>query len=138
MIVALGTDIVDVSRFAAMMSRTPGVAERLFTDAERASLGDNPGVHRLAARFAAKEAVAKALGGGHGLFWHHCEVLAAPSGQPSLRLTASVESAAQQQGLQTWRVSLSHDGGFAMATVIAIGADAPELLSDAIAPSDQH
>ena len=63
MIVALGTDIVDVSRFAAMMSRTPGVAERLFTGAERSSLGDNPGVHRLAARFAAKEAVVKALGG---------------------------------------------------------------------------
>jgi len=138
MIVALGTDIVDVSRFAAMMSRTPGVAERLFTDAERASLGDSPGVHRFAARFAAKEAVVKALGGAHGLSWHHCEVLTAPNGQPSLRLTASVEAAALKQGLQTWRVSLSHDGGFAMATVIAIGADAPEHLPDAITSSDQH
>ena len=138
MIVALGTDIVDVSRFATMMSRTPGVAERLFTNAERFGLGDNPEAHRLAARFAAKEAVVKALGGADGLSWHHCEVLTASSGQPSLRLTASVEAAAHKQGLHTWRVSLSHDGGFAMATVIAFGADSPAHLPEAFTPIDQH
>ena len=116
MIVGVGIDVVDVERFARILARRPGLAERLFTPSERG----RP-VASLAARFAAKEAVAKALGAPAGLAWHDCEVVSAASGRPSLLLRATVLAAAQDAGITRWHVSLSHDAGIASAVVVAEG-----------------
>ena len=118
---ALGTDLVEVARFAAALRRTPRMRERLFSPAELANFAADPAPHRLAARFAVKEAVAKALGAPAGLSWHDCEVITMPDGSPSLRLHGSVAAAARARGLTTWAVSMSHDGGLASATVVATG-----------------
>ncbi|NBO46434.1 MAG: holo-ACP synthase [Actinobacteria bacterium] len=116
----LGTDLVSIARFEESLARTPGMLQRLFTADELATLGAPPATHRLAARFAAKEAVAKALGAPAGLSWHECEVLCESNGAPTLHFSGSVAKAAAALGLNQWRVSMSHDGGFAMATVVAM------------------
>jgi len=114
-IVGVGIDVVDIERFGQSLERTPGLAARLFTDHELASTG----VASLAARFAAKEAVAKALGAPGDLRWTDAEVVTQESGRPSLQLTGDVAAAAEAQGIRTWHVSLSHDGGIATALVVA-------------------
>jgi holo-[acyl-carrier protein] synthase len=113
-IVGLGVDIVDVSRFAASLERTPTLAERLFTVDEREVARSE----RLAARFAANEALAKALGAPAGLSWHDAAVSNAESGAPRLELRGTIAEAARQRGATSWHVSLSHDGGMAIAIVI--------------------
>ncbi len=114
MIVGLGVDLVDVDRFEASLVRTPGLAVRLFTAAERAAGRSE----RLAARFAAKEAVAKALGAPPGLSWQDAEIETSEDGAPHLVLRGTVAAAAARRGASSWHVSLSHDGGMAMAVVI--------------------
>jgi holo-[acyl-carrier protein] synthase len=115
-ILGVGVDVVEIARFEAILARRPRLLERLFTPDER---GLPPA--SLAARFAAKEAVAKALGAPAGLAWHDCEVVSADSGRPSLVLRGSVAAAAQAQGIAHWHVSLSHDAGIASAMVVAEG-----------------
>ncbi|MGH8866885.1 MAG: holo-ACP synthase [Actinomycetes bacterium] len=114
MIVGIGIDVVDVARFTSTLERTPGLRVRLFTPGER---------HRspasLAARFAAKEALAKALGAPRGLAWQDAEVVTDDSGRPRLEIRASVAEAAERLGVRTWHVSLSHDAGIASAVVLA-------------------
>ncbi len=114
MIVGVGVDVVEVARLARALERTPGLADRLFTDGER-----ERGVESLAARFAAKEAVAKALGAPGGLRWRDAEVVQLPSGRPVLRLHGGVAEEATSQGITAWHLSLSHDGGVATAVVVA-------------------
>jgi holo-[acyl-carrier protein] synthase len=114
-IVGVGIDVVDVERFGQSLDRTPGLAARLFTEHERESTA----VASLAARFAAKEAVAKALGAPGNLSWTDAEVVTEESGRPVLRLTGDVAEAASTQGIRSWHVSLSHDGGIATAIVVA-------------------
>ncbi len=114
---SVGIDVVDVARFGRILQRRPGLVERLFTAEER----DLP-VASLAARFAAKEAVAKALGAPTGLAWHDCEVLRDGSGRPSLLLRGTVAAAAREQGIEHWHLSLSHDAGVASAMVVAESA----------------
>jgi holo-[acyl-carrier protein] synthase len=116
-IVGVGVDVVDVARFEASLERTPGLRDRLFTAAER----DLP-LPSLAARFAAKEALAKALGAPRGLQWQDAEVLRTASGRPELRVAGTVADAADRAGVTGWHVSLSHDGGNAVAVVVAEGA----------------
>jgi holo-[acyl-carrier protein] synthase len=119
-IVAVGIDVVLVDRFAAALRRTPLLAERLFTEAERTTHAGNPrSGESLAARFAAKEAVAKALGAPTGLHWHDCEVVADPDGRPWLTVSGTVAEAAAKQDINRWHLSLSHDGGIASAMVVA-------------------
>ena len=77
MIDGIGIDVVDIARFAESLERTPSLREKLFTPAE----ATKP-IHSLAARFAAKEALAKALNAGHGLSWHEAEVINHESGKP--------------------------------------------------------
>ena len=113
MIVGVGVDVVPVERFAAALKRTPALLDRLFTPTER-SLP----VASLAARFAAKEAVAKALGVPRGMRWHDCEVGRAPQSPPQLRVTGTVAAAAARLGGHRWHLSLSHDGGIAVAMVV--------------------
>jgi holo-[acyl-carrier protein] synthase len=114
-IVGVGVDVVDVARFERSLERTPGLRGRLFTDAEQ----QVEQVASLAARFAAKEAVAKALGAPGGLRWVDAEVVREESGRPRLVLHGTVAEEAESQGIRTWHLSLSHDGGVATAVVVA-------------------
>jgi len=119
-IVGIGTDVVDVQRFVRTIERTPSVAETLFTAAERKnSSGGDRSVESLAARFAAKEALAKALGGGGGMSWLDAEVVVDEVGRPSLVVTGTVAARAVTLGVARFHVSLSHDSGVATAFVIA-------------------
>jgi holo-[acyl-carrier protein] synthase len=120
MIVGVGIDVVPVQRFAESLSRTPSLADRLFTMAERVTATGVPrSAESLAARFAAKEALAKSLGAGGGMAWTDAEVRVDGAGQPSLVVTGTVEARARQRGVTRFHVSMSHDGGIASATVIA-------------------
>ena len=118
MIVGTGVDIVDIARFERQLERTPRLRERLFVPHEREL---HP--RSLAARFAAKEAVAKALGSPPGLGFLQAEVVTREHGRPTLRVTGEAARLAASMGVTRWHVSLSHDGGVAVATVIAEGDD---------------
>ena len=119
-IVSVGIDVVLVERFGRALARTPLLADRLFTDSERTTSSGNPRApESLAARFAAKEAVAKALGAPAGLRWHDCEVVSDPDGRPWLTVSGTVAAAAAARGVNRWHLSLSHDGGIASAMVVA-------------------
>ena len=113
MIVGVGVDVVEIARLARALERTPALMDRLFTPAEQ-------GVQKLeslAARFAAKEAVAKVLG-APGLPFIEAEVVSAENGRPSLVVHGAVAAAAAAAGITRWHLSLSHDGGVATAFVI--------------------
>jgi holo-[acyl-carrier protein] synthase len=112
-IVGIGVDVCDASRLEAALRRTHGMAERLFTEGERSLPTAS-----LAARFAAKEALAKALGAPAGLSWLDAEVVNEPSGRPTLVLRGSVREAANALEVTKVHVSLSHDAGLATAFVI--------------------
>jgi holo-[acyl-carrier protein] synthase len=102
-----------------MVERRPGVIDRLFTPEESHHPDGSPrGSASLAARFAAKEAVAKVLGAPEGLAWHDCEVTSDESGRPWLAVRGTVATAAERMGIVRWHVSLSHDGDHAVAHVI--------------------
>lgn len=116
MIVGVGIDVVDVDRFVESLTRTPGLRDRLFTPAEAALPPAS-----LAARFAAKEAIAKALGAPAGLAWHDAEVVKEESGRPRFRLSGTVAASAQALGARDVHLSLSHDAGIASAIVVLEG-----------------
>jgi holo-[acyl-carrier protein] synthase len=116
-IVGVGTDIVEIARFQAALARTPALRIRLFTENER-----NLPLRSLAARFAAKEALAKALGAPAGLRWLDATVARDPDGRPRLRVEGSVAERARQLGVTCLHLSLSHDGGLACALVLAESA----------------
>jgi len=121
-IIGVGIDVAEIERFGASIDRTPGMAERLFTEAELLlPSGARRGVASLAARFAAKEALAKALGAPGGLRWTDAEVHTEDSGRPVLRVSGTVAARAAELGVRSWHVSLSHDAGVASAVVIAEG-----------------
>lgn len=117
----IGTDVVDLDRFRLALGRTPGMVERVFTEGERAyALAKHDPTERLAARFAVKEATMKALGVGLGAFrFHDVEVTKAPSGEPSLRLSARAAELAEARGVTEWKVSITHSDLIALAVVIA-------------------
>src|SRR5258705_6732860 len=122
MIVSVGMDVVLVDRFVGAVARTPLLGERLFTESERLTASRNPRPpESLAARFAAKEAVAKALGAPSGLNWHDCEIVTDPDGRPWLTVSGTVAAAAAKLGISRWHLSLSHDGGIASAMIVAEG-----------------
>ena len=116
MIVGIGVDVVEVARIQTALSRTPGLARRLFAQSER-----NLPVASLAARFAAKEATAKALGAPPGLAWTDVQVGRDDSGRPQLAVSGTVAQAARMLGVSRWHLSLSHDGGLSVAMVVAEG-----------------
>jgi holo-[acyl-carrier protein] synthase len=125
-VIGVGIDAVDVDRFRRTLARQPRLVDRLFTADERAyALRREDPTERLAARFAAKEAVMKALGVGLGAFaFHDVEVERAASGAPSLVLRGSAGALASDRGVWAWKVSLSHTAHLAEAVVIALGATA--------------
>jgi holo-[acyl-carrier protein] synthase len=121
-IIGVGIDVAEIDRFRAALERTPGLVERLFLETELLlPSGERRGIASLAARFAAKEAVAKALGAPGGLHWTDAEVYVEDSGQPRLRVTGTVAARAEELGVRSWHVSLSHDAGVASAVVVAEG-----------------
>jgi holo-[acyl-carrier protein] synthase len=113
-VIGVGVDVVDIARLQRVLARTPRLAERLFTPAERALRAGS-----LAARFAAKEAAAKALGARFGGAWHDVEVITEPDGRPRLAVTGRTAARAEAVGVRSWHVSLSHDGPVAVAMVVA-------------------
>ncbi|MEN3584180.1 MULTISPECIES: holo-ACP synthase [unclassified Streptomyces] len=121
-IIGVGIDVAEIERFGASLRRTPALADRLFLTSELTLPdGERRGVASLAARFAAKEALAKALGAPAGLQWTDAEVWVEDGGRPRLRVTGTVAARAAELGVVTWHVSLSHDAGVASAVVIAEG-----------------
>jgi len=122
-IVGMGTDLVDVDRLRLALGRRPTLAARIFTTAERAYCdAQHDPAESFAARFAAKEAVMKALHVGLGDFeLRDVGVVRAASGEPSLVLTGKAEALAAERGVTSWMVSLSHTASTAIAVVIAVG-----------------
>jgi holo-[acyl-carrier protein] synthase len=127
MIVGFGIDLVEVSRVARLIDggkslrqreRATRFLERCFTAHERAYCdARRDRASRYAARFAAKEAVTKALGAPRGLRWTDIEVSRA-EGAPSVKLSGAGKKAARKLGVEAIHVTLSHDGGIAAAAVI--------------------
>ena len=113
MIVGIGTDLVVVERFERVLERRPAIGERLLTEGERGR-----SIESMAARFAAKEALAKALGSPGGMRWLDCEVVRDEHGRPRFEVRGTVEARVRALGIESIHVSLSHDGGFAIATVV--------------------
>ena len=116
-VVGVGIDIVDVARLERALARTPTMADRVFADGERAYAEGS--MQRLAARFAAKEAVAKALGAPDRVRWRDIEVVVADDGRPSLVVSGHTAEIATAAGVRSWHLSLTHDGGLAVAMVVA-------------------
>jgi holo-[acyl-carrier protein] synthase len=120
----VGVDAVDVERLRRALRRRPALAERLFTEAERAYAGRaaDPGP-RLAARFAAKEAVAKALKVGIGaVSWRDVEVVRDDAGAPGLSLAGGAAALSSRRGVGAWHLSLTHTDALAVAVVVAVPA----------------
>ncbi|KRC49292.1 4'-phosphopantetheinyl transferase [Leifsonia sp. Root227] len=113
MIAGIGVDVVDLERFARSLERTPRLRERLFTDAERGLP-----VHSLAARFAAKEALIKALGGSEGVRWHDMEIVADDERNPGFVLHNVIERDVRERGIAHIHVTMTHDAGVATAFVV--------------------
>jgi holo-[acyl-carrier protein] synthase len=113
MILGVGIDVVDIARFGETLERTPAMRTRLFTVAEcERSLSS------LAARFAAKEALAKALGAPKGMGWLDAEIVNESTGDPRFEIRGSVQARADELGVRSVHVSLSHDAGIASAVVV--------------------
>jgi holo-[acyl-carrier protein] synthase len=120
-LIGIGVDLVEVDRIRRTLARTPALVERLFTDAERAycERRRDP-TERFAARFAAKEAVMKALGVGLGAVgWHEVEVVRAESGRPSLALSGRAADLAAELGVVRWHLTMSHTTRVAEAIAVA-------------------
>lgn len=110
MIDGIGVDVVDISRFQESLERTAGLREKLFTESERTL-----SIPSLAARFAAKEALYKALSPAHGLAWHEAEVISQPNGKPEFLFRGEVADLIDGARVH---LSLSHDAGIASAMVV--------------------
>ena len=124
MTLSTGVDIIELDRIHRALERYGDrFLARLYTPEEIARYGKR--LPELAARFAAKEAVSKALGVGinhmsvHGIGWREVEVLPDPLGKPVLNLTGRARQLAQEQGLRQWAISLSHGRNYAVAFVVA-------------------
>jgi holo-[acyl-carrier protein] synthase len=121
MIVGIGVDAVEVPRMREILDRTPSFRERTFTVGERADAEQrrDPS-ERYAARFAAKEAVMKAMGLGLGAFgFFDVETVLLDSGEPRLKITGTAAELAAARGITTWHLSLTHTASTAIAMVIA-------------------
>jgi holo-[acyl-carrier protein] synthase len=110
MIDGIGIDVVDIKRFQESLERTPGLLEKLFTESERGVAPSS-----LAARFAAKEALYKALSPEHGLAWHDAEVINHSNGKPDFLFRGQIADLIDGANVH---LSLSHDAGIASAMVV--------------------
>jgi len=123
MIVGVGVDVEGIERMAQALAKHEGrLEQRLFTDRERAYCrGKALSAQHFAARFAAKEALLKALRVPEGLKWHELEVLTDEDGAPRFELSGAARTAATQLGVKKLHLSLSHAQDQAVAFVVAEG-----------------
>lgn len=119
MIVGIGVDVVDLARFERALVRTPRLISRLFAQGEQVKDGVPLPLRSLAGRFAAKEALIKALGDSAGVRWHDMRVETDAHGNPTLHLRDSTRRIADARGIRCVHLSMSHDAGIAIAYVIA-------------------
>lgn len=113
MIAGIGIDVVDIDRFERSILRTPRLVERLFAESER----DRP-PRSLAARFAAKEALIKALGGHAVIRWHDMRIVQDASGNPDFEISGALVDHLSELGIDAVHLSMSHDAGIASAFVV--------------------
>ncbi|MEN9608445.1 MAG: hypothetical protein RLZZ06_376 [Actinomycetota bacterium] len=114
MVVGIGVDLVDITRFEEHVAKTPKLLERLFVETEL----DAP-MKTIAGRFAAKEAFIKALGGSEGVAWHEVEITKNPFGKPEIKTLGQTASTVAAAGITNLHLSISHDGNMAVAMVVA-------------------
>ncbi|MGF2948832.1 holo-ACP synthase [Microbacterium alcoholitolerans] len=119
MIIGTGIDLVDVARFERSVTRTPRLLARLFTPAEQQLK-----LRSLAARYAAKEALIKALGGSDGVYWTEIEIASEASGRPHFVLSGSTAAVVVERDITALHLTMTHDAGLAAAYVIAERTDA--------------
>ncbi len=126
-VVAIGADLVDIDRMRQVTQRQPRFVDRVFTEAERAYCQQRyDPAERYAARFAAKEAVLKALGTGlGGADFADIEVVRLRSGQPVLHVGGRAEAKANELGIVSWLITLSHSDRLAQAFVAGLGEATP-------------
>jgi holo-[acyl-carrier protein] synthase len=117
----IGVDAVDIERFRRSLERTPSMHQRLFTEQELAYVAPKADpVPSLAARFASREAVMKAMGLGLGAFgFHEVWVDRRESGEPHLNITGRAAQLASERGIATWHLSITHTDLVAIAYVVA-------------------
>ncbi|MGI9821782.1 holo-ACP synthase [Agromyces sp. Marseille-Q5079] len=113
MIIGIGIDVVDIARFERSITRTPALVERLFAESERGRPARS-----LAARFAAKESLIKALGGHAVVRWHEMRVVQDVEGNPDFELSGGLAEHVKTLGVDRVHLSMSHDAGIASAFVI--------------------
>jgi holo-[acyl-carrier protein] synthase len=135
MIAGIGIDVVDIVRFERSLERTPSLRDRLFAESER-----HRPARSLAARFAAKEALIKALGGHAVIRWHDMRIVQDDDGNPDFELSGALSSHVAALGIDRVHLSMSHDAGIASAFVVlerAVGsaASSRELLAH---PGDEE
>jgi holo-[acyl-carrier protein] synthase len=116
-----GIDLLEIARLQeAFDKHGDRFRQRVFTERELAEVGDR--IDSLAARWAAKEAVAKAFGTGIGdVQWKDIEILRGPNREPILYLHGAAKTLAEQEGLTAWSISLSHTKVYAVAMAVAMG-----------------
>jgi holo-[acyl-carrier protein] synthase len=121
LILGIGIDAVDIERFRKSLERTPSMHRRLFTESELAYVAPKADpVPSLAARFASREAVMKAMGLGLGAFgFHDVWVDHRESGEPQLNVTGRAAELASERGIATWHLSITHTDQLAIAYVVA-------------------
>ena len=125
MIIGIGVDVVDLARFERATSRTPGVLTRLFAESEQWDGEAKRSLSSLAARFAAKEAVIKAIGDSTGVRWHDMAVVSDGLRNPSIEVYNALADIVAARGITSIHLSVSHDAGIAIAYVIAEGQGVP-------------
>lgn len=120
-VAGIGVDLVDVSRVERILGRRSTFTERVFTpeEIEYCSRQANP-AEAYAARWAAREACRKALGGVRGMRWHEARVARAPSGAPSLVLSGSVQVRAEALGVSEVMLAMTHERSMAAAFCVAV------------------
>lgn len=114
MIVGVGVDIVELARFERALTRTPSLTARLFAESER-----HLPLRSLAARFAAKEALVKAIGSSAGFGWQDMEVVPDEHRNPSFLVHNVLADIVAERGITAIHLSMSHDAGVACAFVVA-------------------
>ncbi|MBW8825440.1 MAG: holo-ACP synthase [Acidobacteria bacterium] len=120
--IGIGTDLVELDRFRLALARTPSIVDRLFSAEERDYAGRQADpAPRLAVRFAAKEAVLKAMGIGLWNFpLREIEVARAESGVPSVVLHGKAAAMAADRGVDRWLLTLTHTESLAQAVAVAL------------------
>ncbi len=120
--IGIGTDLVELERFRTVLERTPGIRTRTFTEGERAYADSkNDPTERYAVRWAAKEAVMKAMGVGLGeVTMSDIEVVRAENGAPSIVLHDTAAAKAAEAGITEFKITLTHTESMAQAIAVAL------------------